>query len=152
MKLSEFKNHLKNITEIDFVTPEGNTIPQHFHVTEVGLSTKHFIDCGGTVREEKLITFQLWVDNDLTHRLVPEKLLNIIAISEKFFSGDNLEIEAEYQTETIGRYGVGFNNGNFVLENKKTACLALDACGISPKVEHLDIKVSNSCTPGGGCC
>jgi hypothetical protein len=40
-------------------------VPEHFHVTEVGVVTKDFIDCGGTVRHEKVANFQLWDANDL---------------------------------------------------------------------------------------
>jgi len=32
----------------------GTMVPEHFHVTEVGVVTKHFIDCGGTVRNERI--------------------------------------------------------------------------------------------------
>jgi len=153
MKLSEFKNHVKNISEIDFVTPEGNTIPQHFHVTEVGLTTKHFIDCGGTVRLESMVSMQLWVDEDVDHRLKPENLLRIIGLSEKLFADQDLELEVEYQAETIGRYGLNFNGKTFVLTNKQTACLAEDTCGITPEEKKpIALPVMNSCTPGGGCC
>ena len=31
-----------------------------FHITEVGQVNKRFIDCGGTKRDEKLISFQLF--------------------------------------------------------------------------------------------
>ena len=48
-------------------------VPSHFHVTEVGKITKHFIDCGGTVRNEEVVNFQLWQADDYDHRLHPEK-------------------------------------------------------------------------------
>ncbi|MGA8855051.1 MAG: DUF6428 family protein, partial [Christiangramia sp.] len=48
MKLSEFKNQLSRLKEIAFQLPNGQLVPEHFHVTEVGKITKHFIDCGGT--------------------------------------------------------------------------------------------------------
>ena len=50
MKLSEIKNQLKKLTTIAFQLPNGELVPSHFHVTEVGKITKHFIDCGGVVR------------------------------------------------------------------------------------------------------
>jgi hypothetical protein len=153
MKLSQFKNHLSNLNAVDFKSPNGEFVPQHFHVTEFGLSTKHFIDCGGTVRLEKVAVFQLWVDNDLNHRLSPEKLLQIIALSEKIFGDEDLDLEVEYQTETVGKYGLDFNGKEFVLSAKQTACLAEENCGISPqKSKPIELKVLNSCTPGSGCC
>ena len=52
MKLSSFIQALKQLTIIQFIQIDGIEVPAHFHVTEVGLITKHFIDCGGVVRKE----------------------------------------------------------------------------------------------------
>ena len=158
MKLSEIKNHLAQLEQIAFELPDGTLVPSHFHVTEVGEITKHFIDCGGTVRHEKVANFQLWNANDTDHRLKPEKLLNIIHLSESKLGIPNLEIEVEYQNETIGKYGLDFDGVNFLLTQKQTACLASDSCGIPTeklKVALSEIGTANSkatCTPGGGCC
>lgn len=89
MKLLEIKEHLKNLELIQFELPNEELVPRHFHVTEVGIVTKHFIDCGGTVRKEEVINFQLWNANDYDHRLHPEKLLNIIELSEKTLKIDD---------------------------------------------------------------
>ena len=142
---------------LTFMRPNGTFVPQNFHVTEVGLITKNFIDCGGTVRKETVVNFQLWEDsNDEDHRLKPGKLLKIIALSEKVLGIEDVEIEVEYQENTIGKYELGFNGENFLLLNKQTACLASDRCGvphIKEKVSLSGIKAaSNGCTPGAGCC
>ena len=156
MKLSEIKGFIPELTEIKFQLPNGEFVPNHFHVTEVGMVTKNFIDCGGTVRSEKTINFQLWEAGDFDHRLAPQKLLSIIQLSEKVLGLEDCEIEVEYQGETIGKYGLDFNGFNFILTSKLTACLAQDQCGIpqeKTKVKLSDINVkSSSCTPGGGCC
>lgn len=47
MKLSEAKSKLKQLEKIAFQLPNGDLVPTHFHVTEIGKVTKHFIDCGG---------------------------------------------------------------------------------------------------------
>jgi hypothetical protein len=73
MKLSEVKEKLNSVSEVSFVLPNGTHVPAHFHVTEVGEITKHFIDCGGSVRIEKVVNFQLWEANDFDHRLAPQK-------------------------------------------------------------------------------
>jgi hypothetical protein len=149
MKLSEIKKHLSTIESLIFKLENGTPVPEHFHVTEVGVVTKHFIDCGGTERKEKVANFQLWNANDLEHRLQPSKLMNIIALSEEKLGMEDFDIEVEYQADTIGKYGVEFNNGVFVLTNMNTACLASDKCGVpslEPKIEK------NTCAPGGGCC
>lgn len=155
MKLSEIKNHLTALETVNFQLENGTCVPEHFHVTEVGVVTKHFIDCGGTIRNEKVANFQLWDANDFDHRLKPAKLLNIIKLSEEKLGMEDLEIEVEYQAETIGKYDLAFNGENFVLLSKKTACLASDSCGIPQeklKVNLSDFASQNSCAPGGGCC
>lgn len=157
MKLSEIKTHLASATAVNFKLPSGDYVPEHFHVTEVGLVTKHFIDCGGVERIEKVINFQLWNANDTEHRLKPQKLANIIALSEKKLGITDLEIEVEYQSDTIGKYDLDFNGVDFVLVPKNTACLAMDACGVGGKVQAVPANVLQAmdnacCTPGGGCC
>lgn len=157
MKLSEIKTLLDTLETVNFQLPDGNFVPEHFHVTEVGLITKNFIDCGGTVRKETKVNFQLWEANDFEHRLKPQKLIHIIALSEKVLGIQDFEIEVEYQDNTIGKYDLGFNGKDFLLINKKTACLAQDQCGIPAekqklKLTQLSADNTNSCTPGGGCC
>lgn len=44
MKLSQVKSVLKELETIGFQLPNGELVPSHFHVTEVGKITKHFID------------------------------------------------------------------------------------------------------------
>ena len=157
MKLSDFKKQLDNIAQINFVQPYGNFIPRHFHITEAGLTTKHFIDCGGTVRTEKTVNLQVWTANDFEHRLAPPKLKNIIALAEPLFGNDDLEVEIEYQTETISRFGVDFDGHQFLLIAKQTNCLAKDHCGIP--AEQLNVNLSNlqknassCCSPEDNCC
>ena len=156
MKLSEIKNHLSTLKNIAFKLPNGALVKPHFHVTEVGRITKDFIDCGGQLRSERVVNFQLWEEKDYDHRLHPEKLLSIIELSEKMFKFEDLEIEVEYQgKETIGKYDLDFDGTYFLLTSKLTACLAEDACGISPekpKVAISEVNKANSCAPGSGCC
>ncbi len=157
MKLQELKQELLNLNEIQFQLENGTKIPPHFHLTEIGAITKHFIDCGGTERIEKIANLQLWYANDTEHRLTPKKLIDIIQLAEQKLHIDNLEIEIEYQAETIGKYNLKIENGYFVLVNKYTDCLASDSCGIPQekrkvKLSELSEVKSSCCTPGGGCC
>ena len=146
MKLSEIKHHLANLETISFQLPDGSLVPNHFHVTEVGEITKNFIDCGGTVRKEEVVNFQLWEANDYDHRLHPEKLVHIIELSEKVLGLKDREIEVEYQGETIGKYGLDFNGSEFLLTSTNTACLAQESCGIPAK------NLEPACSPNSGCC
>lgn len=155
MTLSEIKNHLKNLDTMAFQLPDGNLVPNHFHVTEVGKVSKHFIDCGGTVRHEEVINFQLWEANDYDHRLHPEKLVHIIELSEKVLELEDLNIEVEYQDTTIGKFGLDFDGTNFLLTTKQTDCLAKSACGIPPekaKAKLLELQSTSCCAPNSNCC
>lgn len=155
MTLEQIKKSLATVSSVNFKLPDGSMVPAHFHVTEVGQVSKHFIDCGGTVRNEKKVNFQLWEANDFDHRLAPQKLLNIIALSEKTLGIEDAEIEVEYQAGTIGKYDLDFDGTNFLLLNTQTNCLAQDKCGIPAekiKISLSNLTTSNSCTPGSGCC
>ena len=148
MKINDVKEKLKKLKSVKFILPDGNAIPKHFHVTEVGIITKNFIDCGGTIREDKIANFQLWTADDFDHRLAPKKLLDIIELSEKTLKLDNLEIEVEYQSDTIGKFGLDFNGTSFLLTNKHTDCLDKDKCGIDEPI----LESTSSCSPKTGCC
>jgi hypothetical protein len=163
MKLSTVKEALNGLEQLAFQLPNGELVPRHFHVTEVGEITKNFIDCGGTVRKEKVVNFQLWNANDYDHRLHPEKLMSIIELSEKILKIEDSEIEVEYQGQTIEKFGLDFDGKYFLLTSKQTDCLAKDNCGVpslqiaKPKVKssqlmNLETVQSGSCEPGGGCC
>lgn len=155
MKLSDVKSVLKQLETIGFQLPNGELVPRHFHVTEVGKITKHFIDCGGTVRNEEVVNFQLWNANDYDHRLHPNKLLDIIELSEKVLKISDLDIEVEYQADTIGKFGLDFDGKNFLLTNKQTDCLAKDKCGITPqktKIKLSEITDAPCCSPNEKCC
>jgi len=149
MKLSQVKALSPTFDNVAFKLETGTFVPEHFHVTEVGMATKHFIDCGGTIRTEKTVNFQLWNADDFDHRLNPAKLINIIELSEKQLVIEDVEIEVEYQSDTIGKYGLGFENNTFVLINKQTDCLAKSNCGIPQE----QLQTQNSCcAPESGCC
>lgn len=143
MKISELKKNLKNISILRFKLPNGH-VPEHFHITEAGISTKEFVDCGGFKRKTESFCFQIWTADDFEHRLTPEKLLLIIDSAEKYLDHDDLSIEVEYQGETIGVWNLEFENNIFSLIPKKTDCLAKDKCGLS--------VIQNETCSGVNCC
>jgi len=143
MKLKEFKERLQvHINEGDdllFRLEDGTLIPPYFHITEMGVKIKHFVDCGGVPRTEQCINFQIWTADDFDHRLTPEKLLELIVKNEGLFGKMVLEVEMEYQTNTIGSYTLEeshYPNALFTLKSKKTNCLAPDKCGIEVKAKE----------------
>lgn len=137
---------------MSFKLPDGAYLPAHFYVTEVGLVTKHFIDCGGVERQETVANFQLWEAGDYDHRLAPQKFLHILQLSEKILGPQDLDIEVEYQQATIGKFGLASDGHDFLLTAKQTACLAQDACGIPNQFFSLPQLQVAGCAPGGGCC
>ena len=147
MKLSEFKSTLNEVTHIKLMLPNGTLVPAHFHVTELALISKNFIDCGGVARVERKITFQLWVANDIDHRLSSLKWLGIIKKGELDYGLTDEPVEIEFQGQTIERYGILFSESVFNLTPLFTECLAPDHCGI-PSAE----LPKPSCTPNSGCC
>lgn len=158
MKLSTFKKELSSKSTISFTLPTGETVAGHFHVTEVGQIDKRFIDCGGVLRSESVINFQLWEANDYDHKLEPNKLIDIINLAENKLGMEDLEIEVEYQGLTIQKFGLEVDGNTFALTSTQTDCLAKDQCGVPAekiKVSMAAIGDSNNetvCTPGGGCC
>lgn len=148
MKLSEIKNILPGLDTVVFQLENGTFVPEHFHVTEVGKITRHFIDCGGTIRKESVVNFQLWNADDYEHRLKPAKLLHIIQLSENKLGITDTTIEVEYQTETIGKYDLDFDGRHFILKNKQTACLAADACGLH---DDQNTQKKACCSSDSGC-
>ncbi len=151
MKLSELKESLDWLETVSIYLEDGSMIPAHFHLTELGSVSKHFIDCGGTVRTEVIASLQLWYSADLDHRLTPGKFKDIILMSERILNIADLEIEVEYQTNTIGKYALEFTGHHFLLKPKYTACLASDSCGINELTETTNESTS-CCAPGGKCC
>jgi hypothetical protein len=156
MNLSELKLILNTLDSVEFVLQDGEQVPNHFHVTEVGVINKRFIDCGGTQRSESVINFQLWTAEDYDHRLSAHKLKSIVELSERTLGLEDLEIEVEYQRDTIGKFKLEFSGSSFVLVSTQTDCLAKDNCGIpasKPKVKLSEMNsAEGSCAPGSGCC
>lgn len=155
MTVNEIKEILDTINDISFQLPNGELVPKHFHVTEVGRVQKDYIDCGGTLRNELTANFQLWTADDHDHRLAPSKLLDILSMAQDKLGLGNFNIEVEYQGDTIGRYGLDYDGKNFNLISTMTDCLAKDNCGIPEKKVKVDLGSmikGNSCDPNSGCC
>lgn len=154
MKLSEFTKYLSGLSELNFELPDGRIVPKHFHLTEIGKISKNFIDCGGSLRNEEKISFQLFEATDYDHRLHPEKIMKIIDLAKEQLSLNDSEVEVEYQSDSISKYGLDFNGKNFLLVATNTNCLAKDKCGIpaeKPKRRLSELQ-KGACAPGSGCC
>ena len=133
---------------VRLVLPDSSFVPAHFHVTEVGRVQKDFIDCGGTIRNSVSCVLQVWVAEDVTHRLETSKLAGIISKGSELFATTDCPLEVEYENGLLSQYPVlelGNARGLDSASRKEThACLALDRCRV-----QLDV-VSGCSTPG--CC
>jgi hypothetical protein len=151
MYVESFKKILSKLDQVEFILPSNENVPAHFHITEMGIITKDYIDCGGTVRKERTANFQIWHANDYEHRINPQKIIDIINTAEKSVFLENLEVEVEYQSETIGKYGLSFHDNLFQLTPTFTDCLAKDKCGI-PNNDETNPETETCCSPSTGCC
>lgn len=159
MTIIEFKDNLEKqktiVGDVLFYLDNGTVIPPYFHITEMGIKIKRYVDCGGTQRTNKNITFQLWTAEDFNHRITPSKILEVIEKFEETFLLEDLEIEIEYNTNTIGLYSLKPHpkkDLSFVLIPKKTDCLAPDKCMVpeTPKPQNTNPRPKQCNSPS--CC
>jgi hypothetical protein len=130
MKINSLIEKLEQLEYPKFKNADGIRIPPYFHVTELGMKRKDFIDCGGNLNHTQHISFQLWTDEDFEHRLTSKNFLSIIESFRSTFNSPNLDIEVEYQGNTLGSYDLAFEDDYFILMPKYTDCLAPDKCGV----------------------
>ncbi len=148
----------RNPDSLRMLLPDGEAVPSHFHVTEVGRVRKDFIDCGGTVRQTAHCQLQLLVATDFEHRLSAKKLLKIVEVSQPVLGSDPLPLTVEYGLKVAVVYSVSeleLVDGvlRFHLKSPQTACLAADACGLSEEeAGRPKIITSTVCAPNSGCC
>ena len=157
MKISHFKSALllaKPEANPSFLNLNGIPVEPHYHITEIGLVLKNYVDCGGVVRQERKATMQVWLANDTDHRLSTQKLLEIIEKSEQLFGLKDEELEVEFQGQTIDTYGLSVQDFGFEFVAKQTTCLAPGHCGI-PEAQlpvNMQTAPSSCCSPSSGCC
>ena len=155
MKISQFKSALqlaKPEANPVFLQTSGISVAAHYHITEIGLILKNYVDCGGVVRQERKATMQIWLANDTDHRLSAAKLIDIIEKSEQLFGLKDEELEVEFQGQTIETYGLNAQDFGFQFIVKKTTCLATDHCGISNEQLPIEMQKKSTCAPNSGCC
>lgn len=134
---------------VTFILPYGGSVPAHAHVTEVGIVQKRFLDCGGKRRDQSFASLQIWVADDTEHRLPAKKLSGILDQAADIFGTQDPEVQVECQDGSIklfaiSGYDVREDQIAFRLENKQTACLAMEIC--------LPASNASSECCGSGCC
>ncbi len=137
MTLAEFRQILAahpNHT-LRWSLPNGQIVPAHAHVTEVARVDKHFVDCGGTRRDDSVCRLQVWVATDVEHRLAAKKLHRILAVAAPLLPSDAVPVDVEYEAGFISQFPIETFTASsgelvFQLGVRHTACLAEDKCGI----------------------
>lgn len=150
MKTSQLQSVLaaNRNRQLVFMLPDGGHVPAHAHVTEVGRVDRHFIDCGGTVRRFSFCCLQVWVADDIHHRLHAGKLADIIERAAPI-DVSGLDVEIEYEDGLISQFPVvdaRVDRSDVVLSlgTKHTDCLAKELC--------LPSQPGAECCAGPGCC
>ena len=132
MKLKDLKATLALHPEAlpRFILPDGDQIPAHFHITEVGHVAKRFIDCGGKLHDRTdTCLLQTYVADDVDHRLTAGKFAKILQLGDQVLPHDDLEVEVEYDCCVVAQYPIAtaeFTGDHIEIQlgNKLTACLA----------------------------
>jgi Family of unknown function (DUF6428) len=112
-----------------FVLPDGDHIPSHAHVTEVGHVVKNFIDCGGVTGKTETVLLQAHVGRDTDHRLRSGRFAKILQLGQRIVPHDRLEVEVEYDCCVVTQYPVLEVNEagehlDLILGKRQTQCLA----------------------------
>lgn len=131
MKLSDLRSVLEQHPDTlpHFVLPDGDSIPPHAHVTEVGHVVKNFIDCGGLIGKSESVVLQTHVGQDIDHRLTSGTFARILKLGERVLPHDQLEVEVEYDCCVVAQYPIekvrpAGDRLEVILGKRHTQCLA----------------------------
>jgi hypothetical protein len=112
-----------------FVLPDGNYIPAHAHVTEVGHVVRNFIDCGGLTGKEEKVLLQTHVGNDTDHRLRSDRFAKILQLGSRVIPSPDLDVDVEYDCCVVAQYPIAEatpdgEHLNLILQRGRTQCRA----------------------------
>jgi len=112
-----------------FVLPNGDYIPAHAHVTEVGHAVRNFIDCGGLTGKEEKIVLQTHVGNDTDHRLRSDRFAKILMLGKRVIPSVDMDVDVEYDCCVVAQYPIAEarpegEHLNLILRRGRTQCRA----------------------------
>jgi hypothetical protein len=110
-----------------FVLPDGDYIPAHAHVTEVGHVVRNFIDCGGLSGTEEKVVLQTHVGDDTDHRLRSDRLAKILRLGNRVIPSAELDVDVEHDCCVVAQYPIAEatpdgEHLNFFLQRGRTQC------------------------------
>lgn len=149
MKLSDLRAALQKYPDslARFILPDGDSIPAHAHVTEVGHVAKNFIDCGGVTGKSETALLQTHVGQDVEHRLRSDRFAKILQLGERVLPHDHLDVEVEYDCCVVAQYPVtavkrAGEHLDIILGKRRTQCLA----------QERRKAAEPGCEPAAACC
>ena len=153
MKLSDLRSVLEKYPDTlpRFVLPDGDFIPPHAHVTEVGHVVKNFVDCGGVTGKTETVLLQTHVGQDTDHRLKSDRFAKILQLGGRVVPHDQLEVEVEYDCCVVAQYPVSEvkptgEHLDVILGKRRTQCLAQE------RQKDAGQTVDACCAPGAAAC
>jgi hypothetical protein len=151
MTFHDLKNALKaNPTLFPrFVLPNGDYIPAHAHVTEVGHVARSFIDCGGLTGKEEKILLQTHVGDDADHRLRSDRFAKILQLGNRVIPSADLDVAVEYDCCVVAHYPIAEarpdgEHLNLILRRGRTQCRARE--------RRERETAADCCTTSAACC
>jgi hypothetical protein len=131
-----------------FVLPDGDCIPAHAHVTEIGHVVRNFIDCGGMVGKEEKIVLQTHVGDDKEHRLRSDRFSRILQLGDRVIPSVDLPVDVEYDCCVVAQYPIAgaHSEGRYLdlmLQRGRTQCRAR---------ERREAEVADSCCRAAPAC
>ena len=123
MKTNDFINILEKCSfkgSYPFRDASEARIPTGFHVIDAGVKAKNLIDQWGNLKHTHDFSFKLWHGNgrDSGEGLVAEKFLPIIYKILDPYGSPNLNVEVEYEGNTLEVYGLSWAGSCFMLCHK----------------------------------
>jgi len=150
MTFHDLENALEANPELfpRFVLPDGEYIPAHAHVTEVGHVVRNFIDCGGLIGKEEKIVLQTHVGDDTDHRLRSDRFAKIMELGNRVIPSADLDVDVEYDCCVVAQYPIaearpGGEHLNLILRRGRTQCRAR---------ERRDSETASCCATSTACC
>jgi hypothetical protein len=134
MTLADLQNALEANPNwfLRFVLPDGDSIPAHAHLTEVGHVVRNFIDCGGLTGREEKVLLQMHVGRDSRHRLRADRVAKILQLAKRVIPRVNLEVAVEYDCCVVAHYPItevrpAARHLELLLSRGRTQCRAREA-------------------------
>jgi Family of unknown function (DUF6428) len=132
-----------------FVLPDGDYIPAHAHLTEVGHVVRNFIDCGGLTGKEEKVVVQTHVSDDIDHRLRSDRFAQILQLGSRVVPSAALDVNVEYDCCVVAQYPIAGatldgEHLNLILQRGRTQCRVRE--------RRERATVANGCIASEACC